>query len=943
MALRDKLLSSYRSIRAWENGNPVRRRKTYWACYTLAFVIVAFIVLFVYPSNGRSIVWNVDGLEQYYPYFVFEGQWLREIASNLISGQGLQVPLWSYTLGYGSDILTTLDVIFDPLNLLSGLCPEQYSEYLFQFLVVFRLYLAGAAFSHFAFRFGTGRLPTLLAALLYALCGTALAVTFWPAGAWPMVLFPLMLLGVEKVLAGERPYVFILSSAAMFIISYYFSYMACLFLVPYCAARVILVKGPLRVGGFALWTLRFLALLCVAILIAGISLGPALVGLFGNERFVEGAVDVPALYSPDFYFSSIAGFMSTSGVGSDCYIGFGGLAFLACALLFVQRKQHRLLKLCFAAMVAMLFLPLCGSVLNGFNYATNRWVWAFALLVCFIVAKMLPSLLAVGSREARALAIASLAFCAFAILVPQARTEQTMAACLVLAVTLMVVIQKGLSDRARKAGVAACLVASLACNAFYLVSPDEGGVGKSSSPLGSMYQRLTSGSPNRLVADLDDEGTWRYDADPSVTERTRNDSAVLGLSGIDFYNSFYNSFIDAYHTELGVAETNINFSYRGAGSRAILETLAGVKYFLVPAGVKPPYSYDDPQSLVASETMHNVSYEVHEAENAVPLAYVYDAHIPRAVYDALSPAQRQESLLQGVVLENSSLPEADLDLESHELPTTLTAGAGLTVEDGVVNVTSAGATLTATFDGLADSETYLYVDGLDYQPVSPLDATSEDALETMTWYQKAKLYKKNLEWSAPTDYFINLSSDKGTATRQIVNSEKTWHMYGGKDEWLVNMGYSEDAQSSITLKFNQPGIYRFDELAAVCQPMGSFDSRVSDLKKTPVDNLELGTNEITCSLAANKEEALFLSIPYSEGWSATVDGEPVEIKRANTGFMALELQPGQHEVRLTFMTPGLATGACASGMGIALLVVIAIGCKALDRRKKKDTVTKASA
>ncbi len=939
MAFQEKLLNAYNKVRT-RGDDPARKRRVYWACYTLSFIVVAFIVLFVYPSNGRSIVWSVDGLEQYYPYFVYEGQWLREIFSNLLSGQGWQVPLWSYTLGYGSDILATLDVIFDPLNLLSGLCPEQYSEYLFQFLVVFRLYLAGAAFSLFAFRFGTGRFPTLLAALLYALCGTALAVTFWPAGAWPMVLFPLLLLGVEKILAGERPFVFILSAAALFIISYYFSYMACLFLVPYCAARVIVVKGRMGVGCFALWALRFMAFLCVGILIAGISLGPALVGLFGNERFVEGGVTVPALYSPDFYFSTIAGFMSTTGVGSDCYIGFGGLAFLACVLLFTQRKQHRLLKWCFVALVVVLFLPVCGSVLNGFNYATNRWVWAFALLVCFIVAKMLPNLLAVGSREAKALVVASLVFGIFTILVPQARTEQTVAACVVLTATLMVVIQKGLSEQTRQMGIVACLVAGLACDAFYLVSPEEGGIGKSSTPLGTMYQRLTSQSPNILVANLDDQGTWRYDADPSTLARLRNDSAVLGLSGIDFYNSFYNSYIDAYHTELGVSETNINFSYRDTGARAILDTLAGVKYFLVPAGVQPPYSYGNDEP-VATGKIVDKNYEVYEAEHALPLAFVYDAQVPRSVYDGLSPAQRQESLLQGVVLEDSTLPEAQLNLESRELETSYTPGSGVTVEDGAIRVTSPGATLQLTFEGLADSETYLYADGLSYEPVSPLDSVSAETFAAMTWHQKAKLYKQNLEWTAPTDYFIKLASDKGTATRQIINSVETWHMYGGKDEWLVNMGYSDEAQSSITLTFNQAGIYRFDTLGVVCQPMASLDDHVSELETTPVENLRFGTNEITCSVDAAKEEVLFLSVPFSSGWSATVDGQPAELKRANTGFMALELQPGQHEVKLTFMTPGLEAGALATGAGVIALGAVVIGYQVL-RRTRQHPDAKAS-
>ena len=66
MAFQEKLLNAYNKVRT-RGDDPARKRRVYWACYTLSFIVVAFIVLFVYPSNGRSIVWSVDGLEQYYP------------------------------------------------------------------------------------------------------------------------------------------------------------------------------------------------------------------------------------------------------------------------------------------------------------------------------------------------------------------------------------------------------------------------------------------------------------------------------------------------------------------------------------------------------------------------------------------------------------------------------------------------------------------------------------------------------------------------------------------------------------------------------------------------------------------------------------------------------------------------------------------------------------
>lgn len=945
-SLRSRVERKKQHIRAWEGNDPSRKRRVYFGCYTAAFIVVAFITLFVYPSNGRALIWNIDGIEQYYPFFVYEGQWLREIVSNLLSGQGLQIPLWVHELGYGMDVPSTLDTFFDPLNLLSGLCPERYSEYLFQFLVVFRLYLAGAAFSLLALRFKIGRFPTLVGALLYALCGTAMAVAYWPAGAWPLVLFPLLLLGVEKVIAKERPYTFIAAVAAFFIISYYFSYMACLLLLPYCAVRVFQTQKSVNAVRFLGWTLRFFGLLAIGVLIACFALVPSLVGLFGLERFTDNSVTVPLFYSHHYYTSLASGFLSMAGVGSDCYIGFGGLAFLSCVLLFSKRRQNTSLKIAFVAGTIMLMVPAVGSFLNGMNYATNRWVWAYALVVCFIVARMLPSMLHLDKRSVKVLVIASIAYGAIVFAVAPMRTEAMLAAGVVLAATLFVVAQRGMAAKTRRMAVVCCLTAGLTVNAFYFVSPDEGGVGKLSSPLGYAYPRITSDSPNHLVSDLNAPGLWRYDGSSSAIERTRNDSLVLGLKGFDFYNSSYNSAIDDFHTELALNRTNINFSYNDLGGRAILESLMGVKYYLsTKAGFPPVYLYDDPNKIVASGVVRDIPYQVHEGSNVLPLAFAYDSYVPRSEYLSLSPVQRQEALLQGVVLDESSLPATDRKQESRTVPSVVSASNGLSVEDGVIRVLKPGATLTLSFEGIANSETYFYVDGLHFKGVSPVEESKRKGeFDNLAWFRKALLLQKDMNWTEPRRYNIGLGSDKAPGMRQIDNYTNASHLYGGKDEWLVNMGYSKEPQTSITLHFDLKGDYRFTNMSVVCQPVKNMSNRIDALKADPVEDLKFGTNEITASIDASKPKALFLSVPYSKGWTATVDGKPAEIKRANTAFMALELEPGHHEIELRYLTPGLREGMILSGIGLAALAGLALVRRILSTRvRRAQTTASASA
>ena len=693
-----------------------------------------------------------------------------------------------------------------------------------------------------------------------------------------------------------------------FLTSYYFSYMACLLLVPYCAARVVVTgvgRRPLR---FAAWTLKFLGFLFVAMCLAGVALVPTVMALLGLDRVSDASVTVPLFYSFDEMLKTIAGFVGTANVGSDCYMGFGAAAVMACSLMFVRRREDRLLKAAFVAGSLMLILPVAGSIMNGFNYATNRWVWAYALLVCIIVVKYLPDLMTLDGRERRRLLAIACVVAALIIVFPATRNEQNGYSLAVMFALMVVLFWKDVSFVMHRLAVCACVIASIWVSAIYFIAPEEGGWAKFAPPFTFMYDYLTEFSPNWQVAGIDDDGLWRYDADmASSKERKRNDSAVLGLMGVDFYNSAYNDHIDRYLTEMGVCETEMNFSYKHLGDRPILDTLAGVKYMVVKDGCTPPYNYDDPDNVVAGGPSFKISTQVYEGSNVLPLAYTYGSVISRDEYESFTPAQKQEALLQGVVLDGMpqankpdassgsvsqeqgsgapSLPSCEVNFEQQVVPCTIAATDGLEFEDGRIFVRNANARLTLSFDGLDASETYVSFDNLNYKALSPLERMDMQKFESMPWYKQMWQRIKASGWSEPNSYFIYFKSDAGDQGRFIQNWNSSYHLYGGKSDWLVNLGYTDQGQTYVTVTFSEPGLYTFDGLDVVCQPMGSFDERVDALKASTVDDLEFGVNEITGTIPASMSEKLFsLSVAYSDGWSATVDGEPALIYRANTGL-----------------------------------------------------------
>ncbi len=1017
----DWLSQKEQKLTRWEHEKPGRFTATYLRVYTICFLVLSLITVAIFLSGMRDIIWSVDGFQQYYPYFIYVGDWIRSIIGSVFSGQGLQIPMWNWNLGYGGDNLLMLDVIYDPINWLSALAPGALSEYMFQFCLFLRLFLAGLTFSLYALHRGCGRFSTLIGALVYSFCISSVVVFSWPGGISGLILFPLVLLGADRIFEHRSPVCFIVSMFLLAAISYYFAYMTCLALLVYCTIGAIRSEEHPSVRTFLIWVARFAGYLIVALLLASIVLVPSINELLSMSRVNNTSVDVNPFYSLKYYLNFIGGWLAGTNVGSDCYVGFSGISLICAIVLFTQRHKHKLLKGIFIACTLCMLLPYVGSLTNGFNYPTNRWVWIYTFCIAYIVVRIVPTLIDLTHRQKHILFGSIVAYILIVFLIPQIRTEYNIAAIACLIVVAGVVLAPGFSKNARRYALLASVIIGLSCNLFYTLSSSEGGWSKANMHAGTAYSILTDRNPDSLLQQVnDDSGFWRYDADPSGVEavgesytRCFGDNLTLGLNGIQFYNSLYNDNIDRFHTEMGIARDNINFQYGSLGGRSMLDVICGVSYYLCPVDstITSAYNYNDQNEIVAEGQKKGSSYQpgtycVYEGTETLPVGFAYTSTISRETYDNLTPAQRQQALLQGVVIDSqtdetasddsaasstdntttngetnassgkesattdtsstdvastsaassvtnvssdetstttdtpsdnasntsttssdtSDIPETDLTFTDQSIDYTSTPGAGATLnEDGSITATKTGATVTLTLnDALENSETYLYVKGLDHEAQSAAELTSGHTWDSLPWYKKVMMSSEDLTYSAATDYSISAQADNGSANRKIINSQKSYHMYGGKDTWLLNLGYSDKAQHTVTLTFSQPGTYTFDEMDIVCQPMDSFDSQVETLQTDTLQNVSTQCNCLTGTIDSHSSELLYLSIPYSKGWTAYVDGVQTDIQKANTAFMALKVEPGEHSIELRYTTPKIGTGALMSGVGLIALIAIVV-------------------
>ncbi len=88
-----------------------------------------------------------------------------------------------------------------------------------------------------------------------------------------------------------------------------------------------------------------------------------------------------------------------------------------------------------------------------------------------------------------------------------------------------------------------------------------------------------------------------------------------------------------------------------------------------------------------------------------------------------------------------------------------------------------------------------------------------------------------------------------------------------------------------------------------------------------------------CTIDLNEKNLVFFSVPYEEGWTAYVNGEPAEIEKVNVGFMAVLADAGVNEIKFVYKTPGLIIGLYISAAAAVVFLLYLLIAFIYDKKK----------
>ena len=101
---------------------------------------------------------------------------------------------------------------------------------------------------------------------------------------------------------------------------------------------------------------------------------------------------------------------------------------------------------------------------------------------------------------------------------------------------------------------------------------------------------------------------------------------------------------------------------------------------------------------------------------------------------------------------------------------------------------------------------------------------------------------------------------------------------------------------------------------------------------------EYDASGFNAKIFLNKNNLVFFSVPYDEGWTAYVNGVETAIERVDTGFMAVYAEKGANEITFVYHTPGLKYGAYISAAALLVSVLYILYFVRAGKHKNDDEI-----
>ena len=853
--------------------------------YVVSFVIPFLVMMMayretkVYPFGDYSFL-KVDAFDQYAPF-------LMDFYRKLKSGASLQ---YSWNTGMGGGYIPIYAYyLASPVNWLVFFLPKKYIIDTIDVLILIKTSLCGTTFSYFlSKKYGVKNAFTVTIASCYAL--SSYVIEYCNNVIWLdcLMLFPLIILGVERLYHEKKNRLYFFSLALAVISNYYLSIIICIFLVIYYLMLVLTEKTERNIKE-KLLNMRMFA---VNSLLAGCSgaaiILPTALALRGTQ---SGSFDFPTklqFYNTigDIALRPFILMEAVNDYSANMYCSV--IILLLVPMYLLNKKIATPKKIGYMALTVFMVISLNVNILDyiwhGFHF-TNGLFGRNSFLYIFLVLVMsYEALLQLEELSDRRMLMGIVLCVAYIVGLWKMKIGRTdtdifypekIVYLTLIFITMYLVIILLLKKIRRGRSAFMLLLLMMAGYELYM---------NSTMGIYSTHTRSSILGDNEIISYAvrelkeDDHTFFRIEKEK---RRTSNDGAWDGYYGCTGFTSTANKEVIEFYRSLGL-EYSVNY-YAFYGKTPLTEALFSVKYLL--STTKLEYGeewelYDELTQFSDGEivsSLHEQNKTEYEGKRTSRKLYIY---------------QNKYMLPLGVMV-NKNLEDSIKDEGDNPFEALNTFYRGITGED----------------DNMFEK----------------IPVETEDKISTFVTNETARTYFKYTisPWVIRSSIGSREENPKTNLVRYMTYS------------FISDLGMlQKDTDVMLEILDEKPSEGDNYRVYAYSYHPECFEKAYQVLGQSELMVERWGDTYVKGRIEAEEDGLLYTSIPYEKGWSVYVDGKKTNIKSFKGAFIAIELSKGFHVVTFEYHTPGLVAGIILS----LLSVLSFIGMELYKRKQEKDTV-----
>jgi uncharacterized membrane protein YfhO len=617
---------------------------------------------------------------------------------------------------------------------------------------------------------------------------------------------------------------------------------------------------------------------------------PVIYAFMQNGRYDSGAQMLFGYlkYSREYYIALFQGIFAP-GISPSFWVelSFPSITAVSFVILLCHKKYHQL-RISYLLSFGALLIPLTGYFMNGFSYVTNRWCFLISLLVAFAFTMTFDQLFELQKFEKTLLIIVTAGYGIITFAFPSENNVKYAFIILLFTIIFIEVLQmKWFKNRnlLQQVSLYVLVILTLGFQGYAYYSPQFYGY-ENEFLSKEQVENTSSKGALSLIGDIKDNSFYRVET-YGVT--SQNEALNLGFHDVSGYYSLMDGNVTSYFKELELLEQRTAISFANMDNRTILDALSSVKYFVSTDRTAAPYGYRLLKEVKDGEN----SYYLFQNQFALPMGYTYENYMLEEDYNKLSALEKQNAMMHAVILDKDSeyvgKEKQNINTGIEKQNVKVIPDNNIELGNHLIKVKKPGATITLEFQSKPNSETYVRLHNLNFNQ-------KIDAMSTLTAQGDNKAIK-----------YINVRS-------------KYHSSYFGKENYLINAGYSSTGTNKITITFPKEDTFSYSSIDVYSIDMNHYKTQIEALNKSSLRNIKQNNNSIQGDVTLDKKGVMALSIPYSKGWSAYVDGNKTDLLRGNLMYTALPLEAGEHHIVLKYETPYLKVGCIISGIAFLLFI-----------------------